>query len=206
MTKCIRNMLMCVCMMTMVLQLGCQGEKQSAISARGDAADVSPSSDPKPTGRDKRFATAEEAKDALFTAPSGRLMEVMQAQGPVAAINVCSQEADKISRRVGKEYGVAIGRTSFKLRNPANAPRQWVEPFIQQRVDTPQQVSLDNGNLGVLFPIRLDVKCLMCHGGPNDILDDVKPKLASLYPEDQATGFKQGDLRGWFWVEVPDTI
>jgi hypothetical protein len=26
---------------------------------------------------------------------------------------------------------------------------------------------------------------------------------AAKYPKDQATGFKEGDLRGWFWVEVP---
>ena len=27
--------------------------------------------------------------------------------------------------------------------------------------------------------------------------------LAKEYPADQATGFKENDLRGWFWVEVP---
>jgi len=27
--------------------------------------------------------------------------------------------------------------------------------------------------------------------------------LAAKYPMDQATGFKEGDLRGWFWIEVP---
>ena len=130
-------------------------------------------------------------------------MEVMQAEGPVAAIGVCSQEAVTIAEAVGKEHGVEIGRTSFKLRNPANAPRDWVKPLVDKRVDTPQQVQLENGNLGALFPIRLNVKCLMCHGGPDDILDDVKPELAKRYPQDQATGFKQRDLRGWFWVEVP---
>ena len=33
---------------------------------------------------------------------------------------------------------------------------------------------------------------------------EVKNELASLYPNDQATGFKEGDLRGWFWVNVPE--
>jgi hypothetical protein len=27
--------------------------------------------------------------------------------------------------------------------------------------------------------------------------------LAARYPDDRATGFAPGDLRGWFWVEVP---
>jgi hypothetical protein len=31
----------------------------------------------------------------------------------------------------------------------------------------------------------------------------VKEALAEHYPEDQATGFQEGDLRGWFCIEVP---
>ncbi len=152
---------------------------------------------------DKRQAVAAKAKDALFAGLSQRLMEVMQSDGPAAAIDVCSEEAVKIAADVGKEYGVAIGRTSFKLRNPANAPREWVKPFVEKRTDTPQHLQLDDGSLGVLFPIHLKVKCLMCHGQPDDILDDVKTQLAKRYPNDAATGFKLDELRGWFWVEVP---
>jgi hypothetical protein len=74
---------------------------------------------------------------------------------------------------------------------------------VEDRVEEVQRVDLPDGRLGMLFPIRLDVKCLMCHGGPDDVLDAVKPELAKRYPQDQATGFQQGDLRGWFWVEVP---
>jgi hypothetical protein len=35
------------------------------------------------------------------------------------------------------------------------------------------------------------------------IPDEVKQTLAKEYPDDQATGFEEGDLRGWFWIEVP---
>jgi hypothetical protein len=127
----------------------------------------------------------------------------MQSDGPAAAIDVCSKEAVTIAEDVGTEHGVKIGRTSFKLRNPANAPRDWIKPFVEQRTDVPQYVSLDEGSLGAIFPIHLNVKCLMCHGGSDDILDAVKPQLAKLYPYDEATGFKLDELRGWFWVEVP---
>jgi hypothetical protein len=85
---------------------------------------------------DSRKAVAAKAKDALFMQLSGRLREVMQSDGPAAAIDVCSQEAVKIAESVGKEHGVAIGRTSYKLRNPANAPRDWVTPFVDQRTNT----------------------------------------------------------------------
>jgi hypothetical protein len=32
----------------------------------------------------------------------------------------------------------------------------------------------------------------------------VREELAERYPADRATGFKVGDIRGWFWVEVPN--
>ena len=45
--------------------------------------------------------------------------------------------------------------------------------------------------------------CLGCHG--KSIAPEVKAKLAELYPEDKATGFSEGDLRGAFVVtrDVP---
>lgn len=181
---------------------GCENRKletESQTMTQESAANNFPASD-------QRKAIAAKAKDALFAQLSGRLMEVMQSEGPVSAINVCSKEAITIAETVGKEFGVQIGRTSFKLRNPANAPREWVKPFVQNRTDTPQHVLIDDGSLGALFPIRLKVNCLMCHGQPDDILDNVKPELAKLYPNDAATGFKLDDLRGWFWVEVPAMV
>jgi hypothetical protein len=30
----------------------------------------------------------------------------------------------------------------------------------------------------------------------------IAEQLAKLYPDDQATGFLEGELRGWFWVEM----
>jgi hypothetical protein len=31
----------------------------------------------------------------------------------------------------------------------------------------------------------------------------VRAELDELYPHDRAVGYRTGDLRGWFWVEVP---
>lgn len=54
-----------------------------------------------------------------------------------------------------------------------------------------------------MLPIKLKKACLTCHGPADTIAADVKSKLAELYPTDDATGFSEGDLRGWFWIEVP---
>jgi hypothetical protein len=61
---------------------------------------------------------------------------------------------------------------------------------------------LDNGQAAALLPIKLQAQCLMCHGPAEKIPLEVKTQLAKLYPQDQATGFQEGDLRGWFWVEL----
>jgi hypothetical protein len=42
-----------------------------------------------------------------------------------------------------------------------------------------------------------------CHGGEEDLPREVVGALAEGYPQDQATGFSEGELRGWFWIEVP---
>jgi hypothetical protein len=41
--------------------------------------------------------------------------------------------------------------------------------------------------------------CLTCHGSNLDA--DIAASIAERYPEDRATGFEAGDLRGVFWVE-----
>ncbi len=143
------------------------------------------------------------AKEALFTRLSGRLKEVMQSAGPVKAIEVCSQEANEIAQAVSKEQKVKIGRTSHRLRNPGNQPPAWARKLIAEKPGEPRFVEIDAKTTGALLPIKLQARCLMCHGEEDKLAPGVSEQLARLYPEDQATGFKEGDLRGWFWVEAP---
>ena len=148
-------------------------------------------------------AAAFKAKDALFKHLSGALMRAIQQDGPAAAIGVCRAEAPKIAATVSEEAGVTIGRTSFKLRNAENTPPAWAASLVgEQHADNAYRVAPD-GRLGVLLPIRLQLACLTCHGDPASVADEVKGEIEKLYPEDRAMGFAQGDLRGYFWVEVP---
>lgn len=153
--------------------------------------------------RSKAQAKAIEAKDALFQRLSGRLAEAMKTGGPAAAIEVCSHEASDIAAVVGKEHGVKIGRTSIKLRNSKNVPPDWAKSCIEDSSSEPQTLDLPNGETGVLLPIKLQAKCVACHGPTEMLNDEVRQQLAKFYPDDEATGFKEGDLRGWFWIEVP---
>lgn len=151
-------------------------------------------------------AVALAARDALFQQLLQRLTEVLTESGPSRAIQVCKSDAPRLASEVGEQFGVVMGRTSHRLRNPNNAPRDWAKPLVDAQVADPQFVDLDDGRLGALLPIRLKTPCLLCHGPRDEIVPDVKAALVSHYPEDQATGFQEGDLRGWFWIEVPADI
>ena len=143
------------------------------------------------------------AKDALFTKLSGRLKETMTSQGPGAAIAVCQKEAPAIAKAVSKEQGLQIGRTGVRLRNPGNVAPAWADELVREKIDTPTFVTLDNGHAAALLPIKLQAQCLMCHGPKEQIAPVIQEQLTKLYPGDQATGFKEGELRGWFWIELP---
>jgi hypothetical protein len=152
--------------------------------------------------RDQR-EIALAARDAMFQRLLTELTEALRSSGPASAIRVCSQKAPQIAEDVSQEFGVRIGRTSHRLRNPNNAPPDWAEPLVNAEVTEPQLVALADGRLGAFLPIRLKPQCLMCHGASDQILPEVQQALDHAYPKDQATGFREGDLRGWFWVSVP---
>jgi hypothetical protein len=57
--------------------------------------------------------------------------------------------------------------------------------------------------VGVLQPIPMGDTCSLCHGTKSWMPEDVAAVLARSYPNDEATGFTTGDVRGWVWAEVP---
>lgn len=143
------------------------------------------------------------SRDALAAALLDKLTRVIMSSGPETAIAVCRDEAPKLAEKIGQERQVRIGRTSFRLRNPKNSPPSWAVEWMESRAEEPRFAKSDQGELAILAPIRLKRECLMCHGAADQLAPAVVERLASLYPQDQATGFAEGDLRGWFWIEVP---
>jgi hypothetical protein len=136
------------------------------------------------------------------------LRSEMSQEGPLGAIHVCRDMAQSITRRVAVNQGFEMGRTSHRLRNPANAPREWVRPFVEDGAGRkaaevkPRVVDLGD-RVGIVRPIGFAEMCGNCHGDPQAMSPDVLETLRELYPEDEATGFAPGDLRGLFWVEIP---
>ena len=148
-------------------------------------------------------AKAEAARTELAGTLMGRLQEVLKTQGPEKAIEVCQNEAPAMAEKVGRSHGVRIGRTSTNLRNPSNRTPAWAETLVAAKVAEPRFIKAPDGGVQAFLPIRLAQACLVCHGPEKDISPGVRMALQKKYPHDQATGYQAGDLRGWFWVEVP---
>ena len=126
-------------------------------------------------------------------------------QGPENAIDVCRIEAPRIAASASTG-GIRMGRTSHRLRNPDNALESWVEPILAAYLEDPEAaapraVRLDEGTIGYVEPIRLHHYCLKCHGP--SVEPELTAKIRELYPEDRATDFRVGELRGVFWVTMP---
>ncbi|TNF27847.1 MAG: DUF3365 domain-containing protein [Deltaproteobacteria bacterium] len=163
----------------------------------------------KPASDDAQAGAVTRAQAALKPLKQGLMKAVSEAMangGPEAAIAVCRDEAPKIAA-AASTGGVVVGRTSAKLRNPKNAPQAWLAPILAEYGEAAPDarpvhkvVTLGEGRFGYAEPIAVGDVCTKCHG--TDIAPGIQAKLAELYPEDKATGYASGDLRGLFWAEV----
>jgi hypothetical protein len=137
-----------------------------------------------------------------------RLSDALEEIGAPAAIAVCKVEAPMWTSRATDGTGIEAGRTSHALRNPANAPRPWMEPIVKEgagkKVSEVGMRVVDLGEkVGVARPIGTMGLCVTCHGDDKAVSAEVVTAIAQKYPDDKARGFAEGDVRGWFWAEVP---
>jgi hypothetical protein len=153
-------------------------------------------------------AKAEQAMNELQQALLSKLKTAMDSGGPAAAVEVCRADARAIADAVAKKHGVELGRTSHRVRNPANAPRPWARAIVERSAGATAAAeairTVDLGDrVGVLRPIGTAETCTRCHGREEEVRRSIGATLAAAYPDDRATGFAPGDLRGWMWAEVP---
>ncbi len=138
----------------------------------------------------------------------GALVGAMEAGGPIAAIEACRLKAPELAKAAAKE-GITVGRTSHKLRNPANAPKAWHKEILDRWREQPRDdkrhtlAPLGEGRWGYAEAIYLQPLCLGCHGPTEGLGPELREALAEHYPDDRATGLSEGELRGIFWVELP---
>jgi hypothetical protein len=145
---------------------------------------------------------ATQFKSTLMTS----LMEGM-LEGPEHAIGVCSVVAPELAEELSVD-GVRIGRTSLRLRNPANSPEDWMRPLLEHYTVAgpgaePRSVWVDDTTVGYVEPLYVGRPCLTCHG--ETVAESVREQIEELYPDDRSVGFREGDFRGLLWVTIEET-
>ncbi|NMT63535.1 Tll0287-like domain-containing protein [Marinobacter orientalis] len=157
---------------------------------------------------DELVAEARSMVKTFSSSLKQALQAAIKEGGLVNGIGVCNTVAPEIAANNSNEEWT-ISRTSLKVRNPDNAPTDWQEMQLHAMAKQPVkngkpvetwQVSEASGQPGFRYMSAIPTQklCLGCHGKSID--PEVEAKLSELYPEDQATGFSEGDLRGAFVV------
>ena len=148
---------------------------------------------------------------ALGGALKSRLKQAIQSGGLEAGVEECQLAAEPIAEGLSQN-GWEVGRTALKVRNPNNAPDEWEREQLalftsllekaklegkqpSMPMDTSKYNS-DSGEFRYMMAIQQGQVCMACHGG--QVAPSVKDTILKHYPNDEATGFELGELRGAF--------
>ena len=149
---------------------------------------------------------ARKAALRLSMELKGALTRHMAAGGSSAAVNVCADSAQILTAAVSSATGLAVQRVSTRPRNAKNAPdsldRYALAGFERLKASggladsTTLVVENLDGTRRLYVPILTGPFCLTCHGDQESLKPELRKILTQRYPDDRATGYAPGDLRG----------
>lgn len=155
---------------------------------------------------------AELASDFLLKTLGGELKKQVTTGNLVNAVDFCSQQALNITEQVNEKLkkegkNVRLRRVSIKNRSSINKPTSEEAKILLMLEKTPSSVITKVEDKSETYkyyqPIKIaNEMCLKCHGTVEDISPEVRKKIHETYPQDLATGYKIGDLRGAVIVTI----
>jgi hypothetical protein len=163
-------------------------------------------------------AAALQQGGAIATVVAQGLAQRLQAElkhaGATGAVDFCAQNALMLTDSLLRDQpaGVQVKRTSARIRNPRNradsAEAVAIAWFDSMRIAAGQ---LPGAYLQVVSgqevrfyrPLIVAPFCTECHGPRDSSPHGVRRILQKRYPNDQATGYHAGDLRGVIRVSLP---
>ena len=165
------------------------------------------------------LAWVQDARSVAGAVPP-KLLQVLSdqiAQGGLAsAVTVCTEKAQHMAKTASEQTGWAIRRVSLKNRNPKAVPDAWERETLEE-FDRRAAAGEDISKLEKFATADVDGRptyrymkalptqqlCLSCHGSSEAIPADVADKLHALYPNDKATGYALGQIRGAMTIRKP---
>ena len=150
-----------------------------------------------------------KAKIKLFASSlKSTLQKAIKEGGFENGVKACSETAPAISQQLSND-GWTLARVSLKERNPANIPDAWEKQVLidfQEQKDQGVKIKkltqelVEESESGMTYRFMKAIPtgglCLSCHGSSID--PELRKVIELHYPEDKATGFELGDIRGAF--------
>jgi hypothetical protein len=160
-----------------------------------------------------------EARTVAMSVPP-KLMTVLmgeiQKNGYPAAIAVCQSEAPKMAKAASEATGWHIRRVSLGNRNPKAVPDAWeretLTQFEHSQANGAEAAKLERAELVTengqtvrryMRALATQDTCLNCHGPADKLAPGVAARLQELYPQDRATGYMLGQVRGAITLRQP---
>lgn len=144
------------------------------------------------------------------------LTDEIARSGPEGAILVCRDKAPQLAKAASEESGWTVRRVSLKNRNPKAAPDAWeravLEDFDRRAAAGESPATLEKAELvqddgrsvrRYMRALPTQQLCLQCHGSAEQLKPAVLERLRTLYPDDKATGYAVGQIRGAMTIRQP---
>ena len=166
-------------------------------------------------------ATIESTRamaNELLTQLGQKLKLAMSTEGPEAAVSVCKETSPAIAKSLSSKHGAQMTRVGTRVRNPVmGTPNAWQKEALAQfenrltkgepaaNMEYWKVVDIDNGKHELQYAKAIMVQpvCLSCHGPASEIPTSLAEKIRIEYPQDQATGYSVGKLRGAVVISKP---
>ncbi|SFC12514.1 Tll0287-like domain-containing protein [Kaistella jeonii] len=130
----------------------------------------------------------------------------IQKGGVESALDYCNIEAMPLTKSMSDKHGLVISRVSDKMRNLKNVANseelKLIEHYKKQLL-AGELLKPVQTETHYYEPLITNAMCLQCHGevGKN-IQPKVAEKIAQLYPNDLATGYKENEIRGLISIKT----
>jgi hypothetical protein len=154
--------------------------------------------------------SARKAAGTIVGQVRGELVREMERTGPIRSIIVCKYSAPEIASSISRFSGMRVTRVSLRPRNRAlGEADSWEQKYLLEfekriaggeKIEALEVTELVNEPAGPYYrylkAIPTSQPCLACHGSGSEISDGVRAQLAAEYPNDVATGYRVGQVRG----------
>lgn len=170
---------------------------------------------PNQTNNASQDEIKKEAKKAIMkvgNALKSNLITKMKNEGPASAAAFCSINASKLTKDIVDTLpkGISVKRITDRPRNinnKATKEQLIVLNEIKEKIKNGNEPKLlvkqiSSNHYQVYKPLKMEFKCLTCHGDEKSRNNNAYNVIKKEYPNDKAINYKLGDFRGAFLVDI----